>query len=48
VRFTGRRKDWLLLKKRDADADTPSKIERGSIRSRRGVLRKKIPPCETF
>lgn len=47
VRFTGRRKDWLLLKKRDADADTPSKIERGSIRSRRGVLRKKIPPCET-
>jgi hypothetical protein len=22
VRFTGKRKDWLLLKKRDTDADT--------------------------
>jgi bifunctional non-homologous end joining protein LigD len=48
VRFTGKRKDWLLLKKRDADADTTWKIEPVLTRSRREVLRKMIPPYETF
>ena len=48
VRFTGKRKDWLLLKKRDTDADTTWKIEPVLTRSRREVLRKMIAPHETF
>lgn len=48
VRFTGRRKEWLLLKKHDADADASWKIERALTLSRRKVLQKKVPPRETF
>jgi bifunctional non-homologous end joining protein LigD len=35
VRFTGKRKDWLLLKKHDADADTTWKLEPALTRARR-------------
>jgi len=48
VRFIGKHKEWLLQKKHDADADTTWKIERPLTRFRRGVLRKKIRPSETF
>jgi bifunctional non-homologous end joining protein LigD len=48
VRFTGRRKEWLLLKKHDADADATWKIERALTPSKRKVLQQKVPPCETF
>jgi bifunctional non-homologous end joining protein LigD len=48
VRFTGRRKEWLLLKKHDADADATWKIERALTPSRRKVLKKKVPPREAF
>ncbi|HVO91668.1 MAG TPA: DNA polymerase ligase N-terminal domain-containing protein [Terriglobales bacterium] len=39
VRFTGKQKEWLLIKKHDADADTAWRIEPVLTRSRRGVLR---------
>ena len=39
VRFTGKRKDWLLAKKRDGDADASWKIERALTPSRRKVLK---------
>ncbi len=48
VRFTGKRKEWLLLKKQDADADATWKIEQALTPSRRKVLKKKAPPCKTF
>jgi bifunctional non-homologous end joining protein LigD len=48
VRFTGKRKEWLLLKKHDTDADAKWKIERALTPSRRKILQKKVPPCETF
>jgi bifunctional non-homologous end joining protein LigD len=48
VRFTGKRKDWLLLKKHDADADTTWKLEPVLTRSRSEVLRKLISPREAF
>jgi bifunctional non-homologous end joining protein LigD len=38
VRFTGKRKEWLLVKKHDADADTSWKIQRALTPSRRGFL----------
>lgn len=38
VRFTGKPKEWLLLKKHDADADASWKIERALTPSRRKVL----------
>jgi len=40
VRFTGKRKEWLLLKKHDAYADTAWKIEPALTPSRRKILRK--------
>lgn len=40
VRFAGKRKEWLLLKKHDADADTSWKIEPALTPSRRKFLRK--------
>ena len=48
VRFTGKRKEWLLLKKHDSDADATWKIERALTPSRRKILQIKVPPCETF
>ena len=48
VGFTGRRKEWLLLKKRDADADATWKIERALTPSRRKVFKKKLPHSESF
>jgi len=47
VRFTGKRKEWLLLKKHDTDADAAWTIERALTPSRRKILQKKVPPCET-
>ena len=40
VRFAGKRKEWLLLKKHDAHADTNWKIEPALTPLRRKVLRK--------
>ncbi|HEY7216935.1 MAG TPA: DNA polymerase ligase N-terminal domain-containing protein [Candidatus Binatia bacterium] len=48
VRFTGKREDWLLLKKNDADADTTWKMKPVLTRSRREVLRKLISPRDAF
>lgn len=48
VRFTGKQKDWLLIKKHDADADTAWKLEPVLTRTRREVLRKKISRREAF
>jgi len=48
VRFTGRRKEWLLVKKHDADADATWKIERALTPSMRKVLKQKVSPCKTF
>jgi hypothetical protein len=47
VRFTGKRKEWLLLKKHDTDADATWKIERALTPSRRKILQIKVPPCAT-
>lgn len=40
VRFTGKRKEWLLLKKHDAAADASWKLERALTPSRGKVLKR--------
>ena len=48
VRFTGKRKDWLLLKKARYRCGHHMEIEPVLTRSRREVLRKMIAPHETY
>jgi hypothetical protein len=42
VRFTGKRKEWLLVKKRDAEADTTWEIERALTPFKRKAWTRKV------
>ncbi|MGZ8426913.1 MAG: hypothetical protein ACXWYD_18345 [Candidatus Binatia bacterium] len=46
VRFTGKRKEWLLLKKK-IPTDASWKLERALTPSRRKVLTQQVPRCKT-
>jgi bifunctional non-homologous end joining protein LigD len=43
----GTGKNWLLMKKKDAFADTEWKLKPALTPGKRKTLREKIPPCET-
>jgi len=43
----GTGKEWLLIKKRDADADPQWKLETALTPEKLKILKIKIPPCDT-
>ena len=47
MRGRGTGKDWLLIKKRDAEAKEDWKIEEELTPARKKKLEERIPPCET-